>query len=101
MDIDRERLKPVRQRDLNCLDLRTVFKERLVACEPEVYDIALILYGLLDIWLHEQLELGQFRDAPNHVVAKPDVIERRIHLRNTAQDPVECCHDRRLLLISV
>ena len=101
MNIDRERLKPVRQRYLDSLDLRTVFNKRFMTREPEIYYVALILYRLLDIGLHEQLKLGQVRHTPNNIVSKPDVIECRIHLRNTAQDPVKCCHSTCLLYFSI
>ena len=101
MNIDRERLEPVRQRYLDSPDLRAVFDERFMTCEPEIYNVAIILYRLLDIGLHEQFELGQIGYTPNNIVSEPYVIECSIHLRDAAQDPVKCCHSACLLFISV
>ena len=92
MDVHRKRLKSVRKRYCNCLNFRSVFDKCLVTCESEIDYIALIFYRLLDIRFHEQFKLLQVRHAPDDIIAEPDIVERLIHLRNAAQDPVKRCH---------
>ena len=84
MDIDSESLESVRQGNRDSLYLRPVFDERFMTCESEIDDISFILYSLLDIRFHEQFELGQIRHTPDDVIAKPDIIECSIHLRDAA-----------------
>ena len=84
MNIDSKSLKPVRQRDVDYLNFRTVFEERFVACETEIDDVALVFYGLLNIRHHEQLELPEIGYPPNDIVAEPYVIKSCIHLGDTA-----------------
>ena len=65
-----------------------------MTCESEIDYVALVFYGLLNIRQHKDLKLLKVRDTPDHIVAEPDVVECRIHLRYSAQDPVKCSHSK-------
>ena len=57
MDVNGKCLESVRQRDAHRLYTGAVFYKRFVARESEIYNVALVLYCLLNIRLHEQPEL--------------------------------------------
>ena len=71
--------KPVGKGNSDCFYLIAILYEWLVACKPEINDIAVIFLRLLYIWLHKQLKLRKLRDAPYNIITHPYVINSRIH----------------------
>ena len=63
-----------------------------MACEPEIDNVSLIFDRLTDIGFHEELKLRKLRNSPDDIVAEPDVIQRNIHLRDAAFNPVKSRH---------
>ena len=83
MDCNRKCLKPVRQFNIDRLDLRTAFRKRRMGSKPDIDDIPPVLNGLIQVRIQKQVEFLQVGNPPNNIVPEPDIVKCKIHLRNS------------------